>query len=104
MKRKYLLFSSILSLSITTGLTQDTTKVLSNKNLKSNITFENSNTYLKPHTVINSRGGTTVSNTTSGTLGSNVNPSTEFVIPFTKPKRKENSNVNDSGLVSPVKK
>lgn len=101
-----MLFSSILSLSITTGLTQDTSKVLNNKNLKSNITFENSNTsYLKPHMAINATGGRSVPNTTSGTLGSNVNPSTEFVIPFNKSKRKVNSNViNDSGSVSPVKK
>jgi hypothetical protein len=47
----------------------------------------------KSHTMVNTNSGTSIPNTTSGTLGSGENPSTEFAIPLGKRKKKSNANV-----------
>lgn len=47
----------------------------------------------KSHTMINANSGTNIPNTTSGTMGSEQNPSTQFAIPLRKGKKKSNLNV-----------
>jgi hypothetical protein len=47
----------------------------------------------KSHTMINANSGTSIPTTTSGTLSSEENPSTQLAIPLGKGKKKSNVNV-----------
>ncbi len=59
----------------------------------------------KSHTMININSGTSIPNTTSGTLSSGENPSTQFAIPLRKRNKKSNANVAPAPLPNPpVKK
>jgi hypothetical protein len=97
MYKKYLITGIILLLSIGQVFSQDTSKNSKN-NQVSLIPFTDPNpdsarvdrNINKPHAEINLMGAS-VPGTTSGTLGSSVNPNTGFVIPFGGNKKKPDS-------------
>src|SRR5579862_1474668 len=112
MKTKYWAFiviCTILLFLVATGFGQDTSKLPVDKHAKNNPdTLTTINPYNaggdpnkapgKPHSTIEPNSGTMIPTTTSGTLGSSVNPNTQFVIPLHKNKKKSNSNIAaDSG-------
>ncbi|MEP6950631.1 MAG: hypothetical protein ABI863_15205 [Ginsengibacter sp.] len=118
MKKKYFVFiviHTILLFSVAAGYGQDTSKLSAEKHLKNNsdtLTTTDPNNGVadpnkapgKPHSTIESNSGTMIPATTSGTMGSSVNPNTQFVIPLHKSKRKSNSNIAaDSGIIIPKK-
>ena len=97
MYKEYLITGIVLLLSIGQVFSQDTSKNSKN-NQATLIPFADPNhdsaridrNMHKPHAEINLRGAA-VPGTTSGTLGSSVNPNTRFVIPFDGNKKKPGS-------------
>jgi len=116
MKKKCLIFCAAFLISAAAGLSQDTSKLSTGKQLKNNSNTLNAAVYPDSeivnkkgrrgtaHTSVNPNSGTSIPNTTSGTLNSTVNPNTQLVIPIRKSKKKSNHNVApDSGISTPGK-
>jgi hypothetical protein len=117
MKKKNLIFIVIMTiflLSVTEGFSQDTSKLSAGRHLKNNsdspatvdlnTRVAKSKRVHRTHSAVNSNRGTVIPTTTSGTLGSSVNPNTQLVIPLHKNKRKSNSGIApDSGVIIPKK-
>jgi hypothetical protein len=117
MKKKNLIVTVIVTiflLSVTAGFSQDTSKLSAGRHLKNNSDslatvhpnagVVNSKRTRGTHSAVDSNRGTVIPTTTSGTLGSSVNPSTQLVIPLHKNKRKSNSGIApDSGIIIPKK-
>lgn len=116
MKKKNLLLTAIVTillLSVVAGFSQDTSKLSAGRHSKNNSDslatdpnagVVNSKRTRGAHSTVDPNRGTIIPTTTSGTLGSSVNPSTQLVIPLHKNKRKSNSGIApDSGIIIPKK-
>ena len=115
MKKKCLIFCTAFLVSAVAGLSQDTSKLSTGKQLKNNSNTSNAAVYPDSeivnkkgrrgatHTSVNPNSGTSIPNTTSGTLNSTVNPNTELVIPIRKKKKSNHNFAPDSGISAPRK-
>ena len=111
MKKKSLILCTTFLISVTAGMSQDTSKLSTGKQPKNSSNTMNAAVYPDSgilnkkgrrgaaHSSVNPNSGTSIPNTTSGTLNSTVNPNTQLVIPIRKSKKKSNHNfAPDSGL------
>jgi hypothetical protein len=114
MKKKCLILCTAFLVSVAAGLSQDTSKLSTGKQLKNNSNTLNAAVYPDSgivnkkgktgaaHTSVNPNSGTKIPSTTSGTLNSTVNPNTQLVIPIRKTKKKPNPNIiHDSRIINP---
>ena len=89
MKTKLFIISVAFLFTMQSAFSQDTAKAVVSK---VSIDSSNNTPRKKKHKTkaeINANSGTAIPSTTSGTLNSTVNPSTQVVIPFGKGKKKK---------------
>jgi hypothetical protein len=91
MNKRSLIIIPVFLLTVLVGFAQDTSRLSAGKHLKNNVRtlnaavkFDTAVNLNQPHSSVNSNAGITIPATTSGTLNSNVNPSTQLVIPLCK--------------------
>ena len=90
MKSKFLLISSVFLFAVEVGFAQDSSRVTNHNKPNGDTTvLRAKKNKHKVKARVDSNSGTSISNTTSGTLNSTVNPSTQVVIPFGKGKKKK---------------
>jgi hypothetical protein len=91
MNKKSLIISPVFLLTALIGFSQDTSRLSGGKHIKSNVStlnaavkYDTAVNLNQPHSSVNSNSGIPIPATTSGTLNSDVNRSTQLVIPLGK--------------------
>ncbi|MEP7252741.1 MAG: hypothetical protein ABI683_10185 [Ginsengibacter sp.] len=89
MKAKSFFINVIFLLAMQSAFSQDSAKTSVNKlNIDTTVTTSRKKKH-KTKAQVDANSGTSIPNTTSGTLNSTVNPSTQVVIPFGKGRKKK---------------